>query len=228
MSNRRPQWPEGERVGRAEVVVYRGITFRRYPEALDFTNRNYFRPAGADRRNGVANLHQEIYRDAYGPVPEGHEIHHVDHNPLNNHPENLVAFSREDHHNHHAVDEATLERRRLRREVLDRIRAQAVPWHSTEAGRRWHSLNARRQWAAVAPRDCICTQCQQTYTTRDFTKTRFCSPRCKAAWRRAQGLDNEERTCAFCGKPFSANRYEPTRYCGKTCAQRHRAGHPKP
>jgi hypothetical protein len=52
--------------------------------------------------NGIrTTLQRKVYQDEFGKIPEGFMIHHVDGNPLNNNPNNLVAMSRSDHQRHH-------------------------------------------------------------------------------------------------------------------------------
>jgi len=40
-------------------------------------------------RDGTHYLHRDIWESANGPIPEGHDIHHIDGNTLNWHIENL-------------------------------------------------------------------------------------------------------------------------------------------
>ena len=54
-------------------------------------DRRYYRPHAGHVRNGVSSLHREIWRDHFGPIPDGHHIHHIDGNPDNNDIENLNA-----------------------------------------------------------------------------------------------------------------------------------------
>lgn len=45
-----------------------------------------------------------VYEKKNGPVPRGFVIHHIDRDPLNDRPENLVAMSRRDHALEHEQD----------------------------------------------------------------------------------------------------------------------------
>lgn len=52
------------------------------------------------------NPYRKIYREHYGEIPEGYHIHHIDFNPYNNDPKNLVAVTPEEHakiHNHEGI-----------------------------------------------------------------------------------------------------------------------------
>ena len=45
-----------------------------------------------------------VYENKLGPVPRGWVIHHIDRDPLNDRPENLIAMSRRDHVLEHEHD----------------------------------------------------------------------------------------------------------------------------
>lgn len=42
-------------------------------------------------------LHRFIYELFIGEIPEGYVVHHIDENPLNNNPSNLIAMPEKDH-----------------------------------------------------------------------------------------------------------------------------------
>lgn len=66
----------------------------------------------------------------------------------------------------------------------------------------------------------ICEWCGEEYESSSNVahKQRFCSEKCKMKWRRANGLDREERICLYCGKTFTCNKTLPTKFCSKHCA----------
>ena len=208
---------------RVDVVVFNGIKFRRYPDAKGASDRRYYVPGIADRQRGVGRLHEEVWKAANGrDIPDGHHIHHADGDYLNNAPANLVCITADEHREHHAG-----ERRGVIRldqlEHLESIRPLAAQWHGSEEGRAWHSEHGVRTWEKREPYERSCDQCGGSYDTRSkHGFERFCSNRCKSAWRRASGVDDEDRSCEFCGGVFRVNKYESTRYCGRSCSTRHR------
>lgn len=209
----------------ADVVTFGGIRFRRYPNAANWADRSYYTPGPADKARGVGRLHEEIWKSAHGPVPDGCEIHHADFDPLNNDPSNLACLTVAEHKDAHR------ERGRERAsapaflEHLDRIRPLAAGWHGSPEGLAWHREHAAAfRFGHAGPHGATCEQCGKSYeTTAQHGGERFCSNACKSAWRRASGADDEERRCANCGKAFTVNRYSKTRCCGRKCAQRLRA-----
>ena len=203
------------------LVVFNGIRFRRYPDAKQASDRLYFTPGIADRQRGVKRLHEEIWMSLHGPIPEGHHVHHADHDALNNDPTNLICITAQAHRDHHAADEHAKERKRTD-EWLDRlaaIRPLAAAWHSSEEGKAWHAEHGRRTWEARTLIAQVCEQCGAEFENK--SKARFCSNTCKTAWRYHAGIDNEIRTCEYCGADMSVNKYSPRRFCGRSCAAKH-------
>ena len=202
----------------SESIEFNGITFRRYPNARQRTHRVYFSPAANHRRRGVGSLHQEIWKAANGPIPDGHVIHHVDEDPLNNSLGNLECVPHREHHGKHWSEE----RARKSRERLALLRPLAAAWHSSPDGIEWHRRNAARFGFGSArpePVEKKCDACGERFL--DATKRqhgRFCSNACKSAWRRKSKVDHEERACARCGAAFRVNRYQTTRYCSRRCS----------
>ena len=63
-----------------------------------------------------------------------------------------------------------------------------------------------------------CDECHRKFTSTVPWKTRFCSGKCKAAWRRHSGCDDVKKRCLHCRKSFVRNRYEEVSFCSKSCA----------
>lgn len=199
-------------------VEFNGVAFYRYPESPVRTHRVYYTPGIADRQRGVQALHQEVWKAAHGPIPDGHDIHHSDHDPENNALENLVCLSIAEHRGGHARERGRSEQQ-LRH--LERIRPLAVEWHRSEEGRLWHSENGRRAWERRESVERTCAYCGRRYECQTNRATdRFCSNRCTAAERRRSGVDDEVRICALCGTEFRANRYKGTKTCSRACGGR--------
>lgn len=206
---------------RVESILFRGITFRRYPDAKGWSERAYYTPGGTDRAKGIRRLHEEVWMAHNGrDIPAGYHIHHRDGNSLNNDPGNLVCLTEDEHARHH-----TDERRGIctpeARANLDRIRPLASAWHRSTEGRDWHAEHGRKTWEGREAHSLACQQCGNVYETRSkHGLERFCSNACKSAWRRASGVDDEQRNCERCNVEFTANRYSKTRFCGKSCSRR--------
>jgi hypothetical protein len=201
-----------------EDIVFNGITFRRYPEARCRTDRLYYTPIGGARQRGVLRLHQEVWKAAYGVIPEGFHVHHKDGNPLNNTIENLQCLDARAHHHEDALRGAY--KTGPRKAHLDRIRPRAADWHRSPEGQEYHRNLGRLRARSKQPQQFTCEYCGKLFETVRTGNNRFCSNACRAYARKASGVDDEERVCAECGAPFVVNRYARNRYCSRACSCR--------
>jgi len=73
-----------------ERIVFNGDAYYRYPQSDRPSHRAYFHRPGK-------SLHVAIWEHHNGPVPDGFEIHHIDHNTLNNDVSNLECVATSAH-----------------------------------------------------------------------------------------------------------------------------------
>lgn len=64
-----------------------------------------------------------------------------------------------------------------------------------------------------------CEQCGEPYQ-HVTVPSRFCSNKCRCAWRRASHVDDEQRTCSECGGVFTCCKYEPSTTCSRPCVNK--------
>ena len=66
----------------------------------------------------------------------------------------------------------------------------------------------------------ICEWCGEEYESSSNVahKQRFCSNKCKAKYRRANGLNDTTRVCKQCGKEFICDICSRTQFCSRHCA----------
>lgn len=208
--------------GAVEVVEYKGIKFRRYPDSKRWSDRQYYRPGPHIVARGVEALHREVWKDNFGPIPSGHHVHHKDGNTANNDPSNLECIPGPEHQSYHGRHVSPEHKEKCAKH-LDKVRHLAAEWHGSRAGLAWHRANGKRVWENRQPIVRICDQCGREFSSLDAKpSTRFCSNNCKSAWRRQSGVDNEERRCIECGGVFAVNKYEKNKYCSRECAARGR------
>lgn len=159
-----------------DEIEWGGRRYRRHPEHRDRHRRVYYMATTAPR----TYLHRDVYSAAYGPVPNGWHVHHIDHDPSNNDITNLAVMSPTDHAAHHG-EQLTEHSRRC--DECDRPYATLRPWS------RWCSAackerRRRRDGVAyVRPRNPwteqrVCAQCGHPYTAKR-PWARFCSQRCR-------------------------------------------------
>lgn len=199
-----------------EVVLFKGVKYRRY------AGIPYFTPGQADKRRGARYLHQDVWATEHGPIPEGHDVHHQDGNPLNNDVSNLQLMESGAHQALHAAERVASGWYTTPEKLahLERIRPMAAAWHSTEAGNALHAELGRKTWENVETRTAKCGNCKGDFEYRALAVAVYCSNNCKSAARRASGIDDVVKDCARCGKKFSVNRYSPKKTCSRICGQR--------
>lgn len=200
---------------KSETITLNGVRFRRYPDSSRWCDRMYYNPGIAARKRGVRRLHSELWISRHGPIPKDHVVHHRDGNPLNNDPDNLECIHRDEHYELHAAE------KRIPTgdtDHLKKIRLLASEWHRSEEGRSWHREHGKACWDGKRKRRERCEHCDKIYWTRSMHgRERFCSINCRAAARRKSGVDNEPRTCGYCGATFTVNKYAKTRFCSRIC-----------
>lgn len=205
-----------EEVRTIRYIDYDGLRF--YEDGKGYWIGRYFDEDGKSIR---IRLHIYVWEKHNGRVPEGYDVHHIDHDPSNNEIDNLVAMPRSEHHKLH-IGERDVEDLRF---VIDTyVRPKASQWHRSEKGKTWHKEQYEK---TLAPKwdeqvSMICQYCGGTYAVSPLMqhKSRFCSNKCRTAWRYREGVDNTERVCSTCGKTFIVNKYSRTKNCSRECALR--------
>jgi len=180
-------------------IFYRGIWYKRNPNAKQRAHRVYYSPP---RESGYDDLHREIWRDNHPgeEIPKGWHIHHDDHDPFNNDPCNLVLRSPKDHGQEHKDEFAE-----ARREHMDAIRPLAAEWHASDEGHAWHVEHGRRTWEDREPAARkVCESCHKEFDAW-FADARYCSRTCINRARERKYL--EAVICPVCGRTFKRDRY---------------------
>jgi hypothetical protein len=177
--------------------------------------------------NGTLGIraHRYAYEKAHGPIPDGYDVHHVDEDKANNDPSNLEALPSGDHASLHGQKNASnLEWLEWsRRNLAERARPKASEWHRSEAGREWHRQLAFETARNMKEKDYTCLHCNAPFSKKPFGSNKFCSNACKAAHRRATGIDDITKSCEVCGETYSVNKYRISRTCSPSCRNRLRA-----
>ncbi len=198
-----------------ETVEFQGRLYTRYPESKWKNNRTYYRGRGPGGK--ISSLHQDVWSwHNHQPVPPGYHVHHRDRNPCNNSPGNLELLSYNDHMRlHHSgwCSEAKAKH-------LSEVRHLGWSSHSTEEGKASDREGARKRVDATESKTFTCVVCGSSRTVKVMGKagSDYCSTGC----RKASGVDDVERTCAYCGDPFKVHKYKTTTHCSRACVNRDR------
>lgn len=191
-----------------DKVTYKGKVYRK-------DGSGYYRSAP----NSVA-LHRVIWEETNGPIPEGYQIHHIDRNPTNNDVSNLMCVSVDEHIEIHRKILTQEERDWSRDNLINNANPASKAWHRSEKGRQWHREHALQNRAnGCYHKELICSFCGKHYIGEPYSNNgnHFCSNKCKVAYRRASGIDDEPRVCECCGKTFMANKRKGVKTCSKEC-----------
>lgn len=179
--------------------------------------RYYRKPSGyfkADHKHGGEYLHRAVWKRERGPIPAGFDVHHKNEDPADCAVGNLELRSKEDHGRLHGHQRDKDELRAL----LAAARPAAADANRALAGTDAAADRSRRGMLSRPMQRYRCVQCEGEYEARAGSVRRgFCGAKCQQAARRASGVDNEQRVCAHCDQPFTANKHTATRYCGKRC-----------
>ena len=132
----------------------------------------------------------------------------------NNSISNLELIEKGRHIRHHWNDE----KRKWASENCEKIRHLTKEWHGSPEGLAWHKYHAEKcKFGKWDPIKYNCKLCGSEYESSKRSNVKFCSNKCKSAWRRKEGLDNIIRKCEKCDNEFSTNKYKKRKYCSHTC-----------
>ena len=123
-----------------------------------------------------------------------------------------------EHQKLHAANRSEEYMGRLRKSLIENAVPKAAEWHRSDEGREWHRKHGRESWKNRKPYTYKCTRCGGMFDSlKAYSEkgNRFCSNKCKSAYRRKMGLDNEQRNCELCGSEFTANKYSHAKRCSK-------------
>lgn len=187
------------------------------PTIQKFLGVNYYLCDKYYQKNGV-RLHRKVWEHFNGEIPMGYHVHHKDHDRSNNAIENLELLSASEHLSHHMSEREPIP------PSAEALRL-AAEWHKSPEGRAWHKEQALSSPKMIArTKECTekmsCEQCGDQYFVPELHshKSRFCSNKCKTAWRRESGIDDIDRTCPVCDTKFRTNKYNGKITCSKACS----------
>lgn len=179
-------------------------------------------------RDYYYNSHKRIYLHRYlwekenGKIPEGYQIHHKDHNILNNSLDNLELVKSGEHQKMHGAELTDEQREWRRNNLIENAVPVASEWHKSVEGKEWHKkLYEKIKHKLLLKKEFKCEVCSEKFLAVDNGQIRFCSNKCKSKWRRDSGIDNEQRNCIWCDSEYIVNKYSKSTYCSRSCKMKH-------
>ena len=168
-------------------------------------------------------MHRYVWEFYYGEIPEGFHIHHKDKDKTNNDIENLELIPFSAHAKLHNKEKAETKYDEIIENLEKNARPKAIEWHQSNKGKQWHKEHFERMKEKLHPEvNMVCDMCKKEYQGKISAGNRFCSNKCKSAWRRKQGLNKEERICCICGEKFETDKYKKAVTCSAICRNKKR------
>lgn len=200
------------------MIVYKNGGKEAYFDGVKFTrddNTGYYLNSTIGKR-----LHRYVWEYWNGDIPVGYHIHHIDENKANNNINNLQLIAHRKHIKKHGKYRAIEDT-----EWFVNFHAKGIEkakeWHKSEEGSEWHKEHYENVKDKLHEKmEFSCEQCKMDFIGTDNGVNRFCSNKCKSAWRRASGIDDEERICEQCGEKYTVNKYRKNRTCSKACSNK--------
>lgn len=139
--------------------------------------RDYWTPTGYKTkvRGSRKDLHIAVYEKFHGPVPKGFLVHHIDHNPDNNHPSNLQCMSRSEHQRHHVLDKFKKNMRRRRCAHCKKFYMSGASF-SKYCGAVCNTARRRKDGTDNEMRPC--RLCNKPFSINKYIPTQTCSKPC--------------------------------------------------
>lgn len=196
-----------------DLAVCNGYKFRRDKSTGYYLSS---RPISGKRKR----LHVYVWECKNGPVPNGYSVHHVDEDKRNNEVENLRLMSNSTHCKYHTKKYFENHSEEIRGR-LDYARPLSAEWHKSANGRKWHRMHYENKKSVLhQEREMTCINCGAKYVAIYNGHNKFCSCKCKTAYRKKSGVDNILRKCEYCGREFKVNKYAKRKYCSSECSFR--------
>lgn len=191
-----------------DVACFNGLFFRRDKKT------GYYLNAKTHKR-----LHVYMWEYFNGKVPNGFHVHHVDCNKDNNEIANLKLLEKSEHAKFHADNISVEQKQKMRENLIANALPLSKKWHKSEEGKKWHSEHALKYWDNAPVNKYVCTNCGEMFESRNVypkNSNRFCSNKCKSAYRRKMGYDDIVKICENCKKEYIENKYQKSKLC-KDC-----------
>src|SRR5262245_49306002 len=122
----------------------------------EFNGVSYYLCGRYFQKRGM-RLHRMVWMYNFGRIPTGYDIHHKDHNPGNNDPDNLECLSKRQHQgDRHGAAHAERGRQSIAKAI-----AAAPAWHGSPEGRAWHAAHYEQNIRPVMETriPAVCQEC---------------------------------------------------------------------
>ena len=202
-----------------DYVEYDGETFAR-------DKRGYYLSSKPIYNGKRILLHRYVWIKHNGKIPKGYVVHHIDENKDNNDMSNFELMTNYEHSKMHGDKifkenkEEILKRfaKSHSKKILKKIKEK----NKTPRKKEWYIKQAayiKSLGIYDKTETLICQYCGQEFKTTKLCadKTKYCSGKCADKARAESGIDDIERICVICGKPFIINKRKVRQTCSEEC-----------
>lgn len=198
-------------------AYFDGFKFRRDPKTGYYLSTKKVPQFGRRIR-----LHVYVWTKYNGPIPDGYQVHHKDQDKSHNEIDNLAMLEKHNHAKWHGSHLTEERKAQLRKNIQEKGVPAAKAWHHSEEGLEWHKQHYEQMgYKLHLKTKGVCAECGKPFV--GISHQRFCSNKCKSAWRRDQHIDDEKRVCEECGRTFYTNKYQKKKFCCEECRRKNRA-----
>jgi len=165
-------------------------------------------------------MHRYVWVCERGDIPEGYDVHHIDHDKSNNDISNLELLTKKEHYKKHWEEKTEEQKQRYIDNMNENARPAAIEWHKSETGKKWHSDMVKQAWKdgkLGKKQKFTCETCGKEFETMPKKGHKFCSGACQQKWIRVHE-PKELRVCVVCGKEFECKVSYNTKTCSRHCA----------
>lgn len=165
-------------------------------------------------------MHRYVWVCEKGDIPEGYDVHHIDHDKSNNDISNLELLTKSEHKKKHFEEMPEEKQQWFRDNMNNKARPAAIEWHKSDAGKDWHAEHMKtmiEKGQINKKQTYICEQCGKEFEVVKRKGHKFCSGACEQKYRRDNHLNDAEFVCKICGKTFISDKYGKPSCCSPHC-----------
>lgn len=166
-------------------------------------------------------LHVYVWTKHHGEPPKGYSIHHIDHDKDNNDISNLQLVTKGKHNEMHMEVRVKTEYEEMRERFITNAHPKATEWHKSKEGREWHKehweASIGKHMKVKVKKECIVCGSEYEVNKINAPKSKYCSKKCKAKYRRDNKLDHITKKCIICGNDFFSGKYDTVKVCSMEC-----------
>lgn len=168
-------------------------------------------------------MHRYVWVCEKGDIPEGYDVHHIDHDKGNNDISNLELLTKKEHRKKHFEEMPEEDKQRYKDNMNKNARPAAIEWHKSDEGRKWHSEHMKKLQAqgVYSKKDkFICEVCGKEFERIARKGHKFCSGACQQKYIREKAKresGTKEIICSVCGKKFIMPGNSIAKTCSRSC-----------